>query len=316
MRSTWHERRDSKPPEPAVRFLRKSEWIFVGYFLYVAGVSLFIDIPPHVRTRVLVVNAAVIAAYLALGFCFSGRASRVLNIFRDWTPFFLVPLCYREMGWFAPAEHTYELERVWIVWDRWLLHDWGVRDAIEALGPVLPAYLEICYTLVYLLAPFVMLMLYAYLYRREASDRFLFIYLLGTLLSYALFPYFPSEPPRTVFPLDDMPRIDTVFRQLNWWILKDAGIHTSVFPSAHVSASCSVVFGAFLIMKRGRWAPYAAAAVTLGIFWATIYGRYHFAVDSVAGVGVSLVALGVTLLVTRPKVIADERKPPPVEAGT
>ncbi len=287
----------------------------MGYFLYVAGVSLFIDIPPHVRTRVLFVNAAVIAAYLALGFCFSGRASRVLNIFRDWTPFFLVPLCYREMGWFAPAEHTYELERVWIVWDRWLLHDWGVRDAIEALGPVLPAYLEICYTLVYLLAPFVMLMLYAYLYRREASDRFLFIYLLGTLLSYALFPYFPSEPPRTVFPLDDMPRIDTVFRQLNWWILKDAGIHTSVFPSAHVSASCSVVFGAFLIMKRGRWAPYAAAAVTLGIFWATIYGRYHFAVDSVAGVGVSLVALGVTLLVTRPSVAADERKPPPVEAS-
>ena len=309
MRSTWLERRDSKPPEPAVRFLRKSEWILVGYFLYVVGVSLFIDIPPHVRTRVLVVNATVIAAYLALGFCFSGRASRVLNIFRDWTPFFLVPLCYREMGWFAPAEHTYELERVWIVWDRWLLHDWGVRDAIEALGPVLPAYLEICYTLVYLLAPFVMLMLYAYLYRREASDRFLFIYLLGTLLSYALFPYFPSEPPRTVFPLDDMPRIDTVFRQINWWILKDAGIHTSVFPSAHVSASCSVVFGAFLIMKRGRWAPYAAAAVTLGIFWATIYGRYHFAVDSVAGVGVSLAALGVTLLVTRPRVAADERKP-------
>lgn len=310
MRSTWLERRDSKPPEPAVRFLRKSEWILVGYFLYVVGVSLFIDIPPQVRTRVLVVNAAVIAAYLALGFCFSGRASRLLNIFRDWTPFFLVPLCYREMGWFAPAEHTYELERVWIVWDRRLLHDWGVRDAIEALGPVLPAYLEICYTLVYLLAPFVMLMLYAYLYRREASDRFLFIYLLGTLLSYALFPYFPSEPPRTVFPLDDMPRIDTVFRQINWWILKDAGIHTSVFPSAHVSASCSVVFGAFLIMKRGRWAPYAAAAVTLGIFWATIYGRYHFAVDSVAGVGVSLVALGVTLLVTRPRVVADERKPP------
>ena len=142
-------------------------------------------------------------------------------------------------------------------------------------------------------------MLYAYLYRREASDRFLFIYLLGTLLSYAMFPFFPSEPPRTVFPGADMPQIDTVFRQFNWLLLKDGGIHTSVFPSAHVSASFSVVFGVFLIMKRGRWVPFALLAVAVGIFGATIYGRYHYAVDSFAGLGVSVVALAVTRMVAR-----------------
>ena len=282
--------------------MRKSEWVLLIYFAYAAGVSLALDIDPHVRTRTLAVNGAIIGAYIAMGLCFSGRASKLLNIVRDWAPFGLVLLCYREMGWFAPTEHTFELERKWIVWDRVLLHDWGLRGAVESLGVVLPAYLEICYTLVYILAPFTMLMLYAYLYRREASDHFLFIYLIGTLLSYAMFPFFPSEPPRTVFPDADMPQIDTVFRQFNWWLLKDGGIHTSVFPSAHVSASFSVVFGAFLIMKRGHWLPYALLAVALGIFGATIYGRYHYAVDSFAGVGVSLVALGITRSIARRRV--------------
>jgi len=302
------------PPEPSVRFLRKSEWVLLIYFAYAAGVSLVLDIDPDIRTRTLAVNGAIIAAYVAMGLCFSGRAFKPLNIVRDWVPFGLVLLCYREMGWLAPAEHAFELEHQWIVWDRVLLHDWGLRNAVESLGAVLPAYLEICYTLVYILAPFTMLMLYTYLYRREASDRFLFIYLLGTLLSYAMFPFFPSEPPRTVFPGADMPQIDTVFRQFNWWLLKDGGIHTSVFPSAHVSASFSVVFGAFLIMKHGRWLPFVLLAVALGIFGATIYGRYHYAVDSIAGVGVSFVALGVARLVAHRRVPTAAAEPALAEA--
>jgi len=314
MRASSPKQSPPLPPEPSVRFLRKSEWVLLIYFAYAAGVSLVLDIDPDIRTRTLAVNGAIIAAYVAMGLCFSGRAFKPLNIVRDWVPFGLVLLCYREMGWLAPAEHAFELEHQWIVWDRVLLHDWGLRNAVESLGAVLPAYLEICYTLVYILAPFTMLMLYAYLYRREASDRFLFIYLLGTLLSYAMFPFFPSEPPRTVFPGADMPQIDTVFRQFNWWLLKDGGIHTSVFPSAHVSASFSVVFGAFLIMKRGRWLLFVLLAVALGIFGATIYGRYHYAVDSIAGVGVSFVALGVARLVAHRRVPTAAAEPALAEA--
>ena len=44
---------------------------------------------------------------------------------------------------------------------------------------------------------------------RDRVNRFLTIYLIGTLLAYALFPYFPSEPPRVVFPDLDRPLITT-----------------------------------------------------------------------------------------------------------
>ena len=269
------------------------------YLTYAAIVSLFVDISPDLRVRALALNAVLIGAYFLMAFRLRGRSHPVWDVVRDWLPFLLGLLCYREMGWFAPAEHTYELERSWIVWDRLLLNDWGARDAIESLGPVIPAYLEICYTLVYVFAPCAMALMYGYGYRGEGSDRLLFIYLLGLLLSYSLFPYFPSEPPRAVYPGQDVPGVDTVFRQFNWWILSGGGIHTSVFPSAHVAASFSAAFGTFLIMRRGLWVPWALTAVAVGIFCATIYGRYHYAVDAVAGLGVSLVALGASCLLSR-----------------
>jgi hypothetical protein len=65
---------------------------------------------------------------------------------------------------------------------------------IETAGPLIPALLEICYTLVYLISPLALALLYSFGQARRA-DRLLLLYLLGVFGSYALFPYFPSEPP-------------------------------------------------------------------------------------------------------------------------
>ena len=108
-------------------------------------------------------------------------------------------LSYREMGWFAPAQHSHALELAFERLGRLLLKDWGLRAAVEVFGPVLPSLLEICYALVYAIPAFAVAMLYVY-GRRERTDALLFNFLLGILMCYALFPYFLSEPPRTVFP--------------------------------------------------------------------------------------------------------------------
>ena len=79
-----------------------------------------------------------------------------------------------------------------------MLYQGGLQRAIEALGAIGPMYLELCYLLVYAVAPFVVAVLYIE-HRRERVNGVLFLYLLGTLLAYALFPYFPSDPPRVAF---------------------------------------------------------------------------------------------------------------------
>jgi membrane-associated phospholipid phosphatase len=203
-------------------------------------------------------------------------------------------LAYREMGWFAPAMHTYRFENAWVVWDRWLLDDLGLRAAVESLGPVLPSLLEISYSLVYTIPAFSLAVLYAYR-RRERVNAFLFAFLLGVLLSYALFPYFPSEPPWTVFPNQDFPAVLTVFRRFNQWLLGGYGIHTSVFPSAHVSGAFSGAVAMMRLLPERPWVGRFLLVLAILIATATVYGRYHYAADALAGMLVAAAAQGIAV---------------------
>ncbi len=101
------------------------------------------------------------------------------------------------------------------------------------MGALLPMYLELCYVLVYAVAPMSLAAIFwsGCPDRRVRVSRFWFAYLAGTLGAYALFPFFPSEPPRTVFAGADLPHIITMIRRLNLWILGGYGIHPSVFPA-------------------------------------------------------------------------------------
>ena len=121
-------------------------------------------------------------------------------------------------------------------------------------------------------------------------------FVLGTLLAYAFYPFVPSEPPRTVFPDQDLPGIETVFRRFNLWLLSDGGIHTSVFPSGHVAHSFAAGWGMLRALPEHKWVGHTLMTLAVLILVATIYGRYHYAVDSVAGLVVAMAALGITEL--------------------
>lgn len=232
----------------------------------------------------------MLAAYALLVSVDSLRHRLLLGVLRDWFPLALMLLAYREMGWFAPAQHSARLENAWVVWDRLVLHRWKLHAAIEILGAVLPSILEIAYSLVYALGPFSVAMLYVYR-RRELVEQFLFLFILGVLLCYVQFPLWPSEPPRTVFPGQDFPSYLTVFRRFNWWMLGGYGIHTSVFPSAHVAGAFSAAFGLRRCLPEKRWAGRLLMVMAVLIATATVYGRYHYLADALAGLAMSLLAL-------------------------
>jgi membrane-associated phospholipid phosphatase len=132
-------------------------------------------------------------------------------------------------------------------------------------------------------------------------NRLLFVYLLGTLLSYALFPYFPSDPPRVVFGGSDMPNVMTPLRQLNLWIVNGYGIHSSVFPSAHVSSAFSAAWALLLALPSKKRFGWGMLIYAVSVSIATVYGRYHYAADVIAGFGVSLIAGAVGRVAMQPR---------------
>lgn len=268
---------------------RPYEWVVVAYFSYTSLLALLLPIRPDIARTTILVNLAVLAGQFLLVWADGLRRRPFFDVLRDWYCFPLMLLAYREMGWFARPHTDFVLERSWVVFDRILLNDLGLRTLIESFGPVFPAILEIAYTLVYGIASFSVAMLYVF-NRRKGVQEFLFVFLTGIFAAYALFPFFPSEPPRTVFPGEDFPRIETIFRNFNWVLLGGYGIHTSVFPSAHVSGSFSAAFAMWRLLRRPQWVPIVLLILAILIAIATVYGRYHYAVDAAAGLAVAAAA--------------------------
>lgn len=291
---TSQHRRVIESPESgdfAVRAagIRWSEWLVWAFLVYAAVSALFTPLPPNIRIRIVPLNLMILAAYAI--FACQKQSNRTAEIVRDWLPLLLTILAYQEMGWFAMPHAVHSLEDGWVTWDRVVLL--RARPAIEFMGPVIPGILEIAYSLVWAIAPFSLVMLYAYGHR-DRVDRFLFLFLTGVLFCYALFPFFPSEPPRVLFPTSDLPAYQTIFRRWNLWVLGVGGIHTSVFPSAHVAGGFSAAAGMWLQLPEHRWVSGCLLLLAVLIATATVYGRYHYLADVLAGMLMTAVAIAVT----------------------
>jgi len=278
-----------KPP-----FFRSYEYIILAYFTYTSVLAFVLPLKAPVPAVTLGLNVLVLGGLVFLAYADSLRRREFLSIVRDWYAPPLLLLAYREMGWFAQPHTSTALEDAWVVWDRLLLNEWGLRYIIEALGPVGAGLLEIAYVFVYPMAPFAMAALYIF-ERRERVEPFLFNFMLAVLGVYAMFPYFPSEPPWTVFPGQDFPAYDTVFRQFNAWMLGGQGIHTSVFPSAHVSGAISAALALMRLLPEKPWVGRAWLVLAIMIATATVYCRYHYAADAIAGFGIALLATGISV---------------------
>lgn len=273
--------------------MRASEWVIATFFTWSTILAAVLPLRISAVERILLMNAAVFLLYVIVWLL---RRRGWVEYARDWIPQAMAMVAYQQMGLFADGAPQHVLESKWIVFDRLLLDTFHLRTALESLGPVIPSLLELSYLFVYAVPPITMAILYV-LGERRRADLVLAIYLIALFLCYGQFPFWPSEPPRVVFAGQDLPNFSTSVRDLNLWLVGNGGIHTSVFPSAHVSGVFAVALGLmYAVPKRRKLiAAYFVYAVLVAL--ATVYGRYHYAVDAFAGaiIGVLSPPLGAWL---------------------
>lgn len=275
--------------------LNPSEYVLVSYFFYIALLAAAWKLPAQAQ----VVACLIPEIVLLLAWMESRHGTKATGILREWMAPGVLLIAYQEIRWFQKPLSDYAFEHKMVAWDRLVLGDWHLRAAIELWGRAVPFVLDLCYLLVYAIPPFALAILYRN-HLRSRIDVFLFTLLLGTLLTYAMLPHFPSAPPRWVFPGQDVPHVTTVLGRLNVWILDRFDIRTSVFPSGHVTAAFSSAFGmllAFPAKKRvGAWLMVLATLIAI----TTVYGRYHYLVDGVAGFLISGLAAAITAALYSP----------------
>lgn len=214
----------------------------------------------------------------------SGHALRFVRVAY---PVLLTPLLYTELdllnqlhvqGYLDPTVQAWE-EAVFgaqlsVVWAR--RQPWRWLSELMHLG----------YFSYYLLIPVSALLVYRRGGPRELH-RFTMITGLGFLLCYLLFTVFPVAGPRYLYDrLQGTPARALFFEAVH--AIAEAGSSKgTAFPSSHVAATVA----AWLASRRVArgWFRVSAPFVVL-LTLGTVYGRFHYAVDSVAGIAVAVAA--------------------------
>jgi len=204
-------------------------------------------------------------------------------LIRDWLPLPAIFLSYQLAGWIGRQLGRPSADALLLDWDRRLFGtDPGVWLAGRLPAPALAGF-DLFYFSYYVLVPLAPWLMYA---RQGRRGLWRFWATGGTayLICYLLFPWFPSTPPRLLFPQFGH---GGGTQAVNLWILDRFSVGANVFPSAHVAAAVSFALS-HLSFDRRRGLLFLAWA--LGIAFSTVSGGYHYGVDAVGGVVVGGVA--------------------------
>lgn len=121
---------------------------------------------------------------------------------------------------------------------------------------------------------------------------------LAFFLCYVVFAVFPVAGPRYEFVRIEGPAAGGPVFELVHGVLEAGSSKGTAFPSSHVAAATAALLAARRDARRWFWfLVVPVALLTVG----TVYGRFHYAVDAVAGLAVAVAAYaGTPALVRRP----------------
>jgi membrane-associated phospholipid phosphatase len=103
-----------------------------------------------------------------------------------------------------------------------------------------------------------------------------------------MLPWVQTRPPRAIAgvpPPEEVPDLRRRLRRLNLAILRCSSNQVNTIPSGHVAAALAV---SLMVLATDPVLGLAFLTLALAIAVATVVGRYHYTVDSLAGAAVAL----------------------------
>jgi membrane-associated phospholipid phosphatase len=209
------------------------------------------------------------------------RPNRTSWVFRNWYPVFYVATCYKEMALFIIAARRTDADRLLAQLDFRLWHANPTVWLERIQSPVLTELLQVVYTL---FVPAVLLVA-ALLWRKGCYREFqyyAFLIALGFLASYIGYMLVPARGPR--FLLKDLQHMPLqglwLFRGMQSTLDRLESAHYDCFPSGHTELTILAWWGSRMVSNRLFKAYFAYTPL---IIFATVYLRYHYSVDVLAG---------------------------------
>ncbi len=227
--------------------------------------------------------AALAAGVLLVAWLSRREASlpMALQIFVNFYPAAYLPLFFNVLGPLIEALRGGPRDDLLIAADRALF---GVDVTVWAERFVTPFRNDLfamAYTTYYFLGLTLGALLFAL--RRADARRFFFTVVLAYHVSYAGYFAIPGLGPRVTLAEKQAVSVhDTpVSRAINDTLNKMEQTKYDVFPSGHTMIAVVVLIVAFQRLRRAFW---FLLPVATGLVISTIYCRYHYAIDVIAGI--------------------------------
>jgi membrane-associated phospholipid phosphatase len=241
----------------------------------------------------------VVDAPLFLAFHLAGAALLVFEVrrpnwtslwFRHWYPLPYVAVCYKEMAYLIPAIRATDADAFLAQLDYRI---WGAHPTVwleRIQSPAFTEFLQIVYTL---FVPVVLVPAFLLWRKRNYAgfQYFAFLIALGYLVSYVGYLIVPARGPRFLLAhLQHVPlRGLWLFQGMQSALDRLESAHYDCFPSGHTELTMLAWWSTRQFGKPLLFWLYFA--YTLCIIFATVYLRYHYTVDVLAGVLVAIILI-------------------------
>ncbi|MBN2202500.1 phosphatase PAP2 family protein [bacterium] len=289
-------------------FLRKryTEWnlrpMDAVILAYLALIGILV-VPFHRDVRnwaaVPFVHAGLCAAVVGLIRWQSSRPGPVLDFVRTFYPVLWICFAWTEMDNLVTMIFPYWANGFVVRAD---LRIFGVHPTVwveRLFRPWLTELMNFFYTIYYFFIAAIAFPLY-FRGKRKETFEFLFLVTFTFAVSFLLFLIFPSEGAWVI--LRDKHTVEPeggLFLHFIQWVQSNGTMRGGAFPSSHVAAAFTITLAG---LRYNRPMGLVILPLAVGVALATVYCRYHHAVDAIAGIVSGILLYGIGRRILRPAV--------------
>jgi membrane-associated phospholipid phosphatase len=267
---------------------RPSDLVTIIFLLFLISLAvIFYRVIPN-ATSIIGLYSVLIAAQIVL-IKIKSRGNFVRVMYEIVFPVLCVLFIFDSLGSIVHYVNPKDIDPVLIKLDYMIFGGHPTVMLERIVTPVLTDLLQLAYTTYYFITVSFGVLLFIR-HQRKELDKSVFMILLCFYLSYLGYILFPALGPRfylktaQTIPLKGFLIADPIKNFLNWL----EGIKRDAFPSGHTAVTVLVLYLSYRFEKRFFW---VCLPVVIALILATVYCRYHYVVDVIAGLVLTLLTI-------------------------
>ncbi|MDP2753399.1 MAG: phosphatase PAP2 family protein, partial [Nitrospirota bacterium] len=215
---------------------------------------------------------------------------RFMGLFYDLIfPILCVLVIFDSLEWLVHYVNPEDIDPILIRLDYLIFNNHPTIILERIMSPLLTDILQIAYSTYYFI-PISLGVVLLLNNQREEFNRTLFLILFCFYLSYLGYILMPALGPRFTISHLQTTELQGLFiaEPLQKLLNKLEGIKRDAFPSGHTAVAVTVLYLAYRFKKRFFW---ILLPIVAALIFSTVYCRYHYVVDIIAGFGLTLLTI-------------------------